>query len=195
MTQIPRAIALSVMLAFGPGFMAKAGQNGTAVTLGPDPVLGGGAYSSGGGLTVAVEPRNSGGRLAICGIWAQSDRLTAVLRQSARDVLATGNISVDGQTVLRDLRFLQQAQPAKSYAGAAAGCALTDMPWQAGAQIDIRIPRQLVYFNRSRDGGKEIRYGPSEDDNPAMTAGSLMPSAWTSFTVKGGRYGMDRPTQ
>lgn len=153
------------------------------VTLGPDPVLGGGSYSTGGGLTVAVAPRETrDGRLAICGVWAESTRLTAYLTGQAPRILGTGNIAVNGRTVLRNLQFLRHTAPARDYTGAQAGCAVTDRRFTGRERVEIRIPRQVVLReNSGESGGRTIRFGPAESRNPALGAGSILPESWTSF--------------
>lgn len=146
-------------------------------------MLGGGAYSTGGGLTVAVEPRQTrDGRLAICGVWAQSTRLTALVKGHGPRILGTGNIAVDGRAVLRNLRFLQKTPPAQSYAGAKATCAVTKRRFSGDETLEIRIPRQVVVReSRANGGGLQIRFGRSERPNPALGAGSVLPESWTSF--------------
>ena len=121
--------------------------------LGSGAVLSGGTYSSGGGLTVAADLREYQGRTLFCGVWAQSEQQSILTKGKARGVVATGNVSVDGQTIVRDLGFMQEVPPMADYAGQKAGCSLTDRAWQPGdeaRQATIRIPRQVVF--REIDG-------------------------------------------
>ena len=155
--------------------------------LGPAPVLGGGSYSTGGGITVAVELRPIDGHMGLCGVWAQSRQLPVVIRHKAHDVLAKGTIVLDGRILTYNFDFLRQVDPAKSYAGALAGCVKLARPWRAGAaagRLEIRIPRQLVYFD-DRDwkhggGGLRITFRDKGLPNPALDKGSLLPSDWTN---------------
>ena len=101
---------------------APAPQAGANPRLGPDPVLGGGEYSTGGGLTVAVELREMNGRTGLCGVWAQSRRLTVYVRRAGHCVLSKGTIALDDRVLTHDLGFLKRVAPAHSYAGAPAGC-------------------------------------------------------------------------
>ena len=169
------ALMSAALLWFTP---AAAGQGAASTSLGPDPVLGGGSYSTGGGITVAVEARNANGRLALCGAWAESERLTAYLAGKARDILASGSIAVDGRRVHHGLLFLNQVKPAENYAGAKAGCVATDLPWRPGTRPEIWIPHHRVVVDRGGRGGFEIRFGPPETANPATEAGSLLPPEW-----------------
>jgi hypothetical protein len=148
-------ITLAVALA---GCAAGIGPQ-IAATLGPDPALSGGSYSTGGGLTVAADLREFEGRTLVCGVWAQSDQQAILTKGKARGVVATGSIAVDGQTVFRGLSFMNEVPPRADYAGQEAGCALTDRPWQAGdAQAEIRIPRQVVHVEIDEQGGFSITF-------------------------------------
>ncbi|MFN3208428.1 MAG: hypothetical protein ACE369_05410 [Roseovarius sp.] len=166
-------------------------------TLGENALLGGGGFSTGGGITVAVEPRRTlEGQLALCGVWAESERLTAYVRQSSRDVLAPATLAVDGQVVHHDLRVFSRVDPAPSYAGAEATCVGTGMAYRPGAAIEIRIPRKVVVRERDSDGiGAEIWFLPARGENPAMTSGSILPARWTRFTSPGDRYDTTRPEE
>lgn len=180
-----RSLALMIATLFGPA-AALAGQTGGGTILGPAPVLGGGSYSTGGGITVAVETREAQGRLAICGTWAESERLTAYLIGQSRRILASGSLAVDGRQVHHGLLFLNQVEPAESYAGAEAACVVTTLPWRADAAPEVWIPRQTVVVERGGSGNLEIRFGARDTPNPAMQAGSLLPRDWTRFPRKAG---------
>ena len=179
--------------------LAPVAQAATStVPLGTSPTLGGGEYSSGGGITVAVEPRRtSDGRLALCGVWAQSDRLSAYVRQSGKSVLTRGSLAVNGRVVQQGLGFLNRVAPNKSYARADATCVGTSLPWRSAVVVDIRIPRHVVVQDRNGSGaGIEIRFGPSEVGNPALLSGSVLPSRFTSSTgTLSGKFGATRLTQ
>lgn len=116
-------------------------------TLGANPVVDGGTFSSGGGLTVAAELRESAGNTAVCGVWAQSERQSVLTKFKAARVIETGSIAVDGETVVRGLQFMPEVAPVGTYAGMQAACVRTERAWSAGdrqAQVDIRIPQQVV---------------------------------------------------
>ena len=67
--------------------------------LGPGAVLSGGEYSTGGGITVAIEPRDIGGKLGFCGVWAQSTSMSAYTRRAASSVLTKGVVKIAVHTV------------------------------------------------------------------------------------------------
>ncbi|WP_135506275.1 hypothetical protein [Roseovarius aestuariivivens] len=174
-----RVLTASLAAALIAALAAPAPATEITATLGPAPVLGGGSYSTGGGLTVAVEPRRTAdGHLAICGVWAESRRLPGHARGRAPEVLQTGSIAVDGVTVLSNLRFLQKTAPAKSYSGAQAGCRVTARQFTGAERLEVRIPRQVVMRDR---GGLNLRFGAAERPNPALGAGSLLPESWTHW--------------
>jgi len=167
------------------GLFGTAAQSGATVSLGPDPVLGGGEYSTGGGITVAVELRNRNGRAALCGVWAESERLTVYLRRDGGAVLSKGSIMLGSEVLTHDLGFLQQVSPRASYAGATAGCTRIGRAWQPADRaqpLRVRIPRRELRFGGfGRDGGGlRIRFRDTGRANPALVAGSLLPRPWTS---------------
>ena len=132
--------------------------------LGPDPVLAGGTYSTGGGLTVAADLREYQGRTLVCGVWAQSAQQSILTKGKARGVVATGSVAVGGQTVVRGLGFMREVPPMADYAGQEARCTLTDRAWQAGdeaRQVEIRIPRQVVHVEIDEQGGFSVTFKQS----------------------------------
>lgn len=190
-----RAFMIATLAAMSVSGHAMAAPE--AVPLRGDITLGGGDFSTGGGITVAVEPRRAvDGQLALCGVWAQSERLTAYVRPHVRDLLAPGTLAVDGQVVLHDLRVFNEVAPAESYVGAPATCMGTDLPYRDAARIEIRIPRRAVVRERDSDGiGVEIWFMPATDENLALTSGSILPARWTRFTSPGDQYDTTRPEE
>lgn len=126
--------------------------------LGPDPVLSGGTYSSGGGITVATDLRERDGRTMVCGAWAQSRQQSVLTKGVEHRVLGSGSVALDGQALVRGLLFMRETEPLESYAGAEAGCIVTDRPWRPGDEArrpTIAIPGQVVYRD-SDEGGSII---------------------------------------
>ncbi|MDW3117042.1 MAG: hypothetical protein R8G60_04080 [Roseovarius pacificus] len=68
--------------------------------LGSDPALGGGTYTSGGGITVAADLRNQGGRTMVCGVWAQSRQQSILTKLVERKVLGTGAVYLQAKRPL-----------------------------------------------------------------------------------------------
>ena len=123
--------------------------------LGSNPILSGGKYTSGGGITVAADVRNDSGRTLVCGVWAQSKNQSVLTKHVERQVLGTGAVFLGNEAVVRGLNFMPEVEPSSDYSGQQAGCVRTDRPWRAGddrRRAQIRIPRQLVYFDGDEFG-------------------------------------------
>jgi hypothetical protein len=133
----------------------------TVARLGSDPVLAGGTYDSGGGITVAVDLQENQGRTMVCGVWAQSKQQSILTKGKAKEVLDTGSVEISGGAVLRGLRFMQEVQPMAAYGGQQAGCVLTEQPWQAGQRASVRLPRQVVHVEIDEMGGFTVSFVPS----------------------------------
>lgn len=154
-TFIALATALAGCAATGPQTVARLGSN---------PVVTGGSYSSGGGLTVAADLRETQGRTLICGVWAQSDQQSILTKGKARGVVASGSVALGGQTITRGLEFMTEVPPMADYAGQDAGCTLIDRPWQDGdaaRDIEIRIPRQVVHVEADEFGAFSVTFKQS----------------------------------
>lgn len=146
---IPVAGAAAVLSACAPV------QPTMTMPLGASPVLDGGSFSSGGGLTVAVQLVPIGGQTGLCGVWAESERQSVLSKGKAKDVMHTGSAYLDGHVLHRDLAFMRKVPPTDSYAGQEANCIATDRPWQPGdadKTVQIRIPRQVVHLEIEDDG-------------------------------------------
>lgn len=180
---LKQALSAAFLLAFlGPAFADPA-------KLGHNPVLSGGEYSTGGGLTVALEPRAINGRIGLCGVWAQSDPMPVYTRRAAPSVLTKGIVMIDDQIVLRNLNFLKRTRPAPTYAGAPSGCTILNRAWPGDLRhrISVRIPRQkIVATSASRsESGPRVVFTRSDSTNPALKKGSLVPSYITSRSSSG----------
>lgn len=162
------------------------GHAGTSVSLGPGAVLTGGEYTTGGGLTVAMEAREIGGKLGLCGVWSESTSMSVYTRNAASRVLAKGAATLNDEVVARDFRFLNRVRPAPSYAGAPANCIVIDRAWQAQdtqAVLQLRIPRQKIFLTSSdRNTGPRVFFKRSDSTNPALKQGSFLPPSVTSFS-------------
>ena len=163
-------------------------EAGTIVKLGPAPVLGGGEYSTGGGITVAVQMHEWAGRTGLCGVWAESEQLTAYLRDEGRRILAKGSIALGGEVLTYNLDFLRQVAPRDSYGGAPAGCVRLKRAWRPGdaaRTLKVRIPRRELRFGNQghNGGGLRITFRDTGRVNPAMRAGGLLAKSWTSFDL------------
>lgn len=139
MSLILGVLALAGCTAAGPQMVAR---------LGSDPVVSGGSYDTGGGLSVAVDLREHQGRVLVCGVWAQSHQQSVLTKGKAVDVMGSGSVYLGDRALVRGLVFMREVEPALDYAGQEAGCILTERVWQAGyagAAPVIRLPRQVVH--------------------------------------------------
>ena len=146
-------LALSACsLATGPQVVAR---------LGPDPVLDGGSYDSGGGITVAVDLREAQGRTLVCGGWAQSERQSVLTKGAATRVLGSGAVFLDGEALVRGLVFMREVPPMADFGGQEARCMTTSRPWRKGDEARrpvVRIPRQTVYRDADELGVMIVRF-------------------------------------
>lgn len=140
--------------------------------LGPGAVVSGGTYSSGGGITVAVDLREDRGRTAVCGVWAESRQQSVLTKHVEADLLGTGSIAADGTTLVRGLNFLARVDPAPDYTGLPANCVRSERPWRAGDQDlnpIVHIPRQVVLTEGGDEGsGAHVTFrqtGPGAGDS------------------------------
>ncbi|MEL7014314.1 MAG: hypothetical protein AAFO72_13690 [Pseudomonadota bacterium] len=139
---------------------APAGQSAVA-RLGDNPIVTGGVYSSGGGLSVAVDLREEQGRTLVCGVWAQSKQQSILTKGKAKDIIDTGSIFLGRERVVQNFLFMKEVEPAETYAGQEAGCLLLDRPWMdADAQrtLLLRIPRQVVEIQDDESGGLVVTF-------------------------------------
>lgn len=128
-------------------------------TLGSSPVIDGGGFSTGGGLSVAAEIQQINGMTALCGAWSESRRQSALSRGRANGVMGTGSAYLNGQVIHRGLLFMRKLDADQDYAGQPANCVITERPWSAGSeslQPVIRIPRQVVHRELDDMGGVVI---------------------------------------
>ncbi len=129
--------------------------------LGDAPVLSGGTYSTGGGVTIAADIREKNGATQICGVWAQSRQQSVLSKGTARDVVDKGAVFLGDRALVRGLSFMTEVPPAASYAGNEAGCILTDHRWPGPAarrQLRLRIPGHLVSREIDDPGGGSFVY-------------------------------------
>lgn len=157
-----RNVFLSLMCATMVASCAPTGQKAVA-RLSDTPIVSGGKYTSGGGISVAADIRESNGSTLVCGVWAESRSQSVLTKNKAGRVVSKGSIFLGNERVVQNFLFMNKVEPSASYAGQEAGCLLLDRPWTAAdAQRTplIRIPRQLVYSDGGGDfvGGSFLIY-------------------------------------
>lgn len=150
---------------------APVGEIATA-RLGPAPVVSGGHYTSGGGISVAADVREDQGRTLVCGVWALGPRQSILTKLAERQVLDSGSVFVGRERVVHGLLFMRQVDPALDYGGQEAGCVRLDRPWQAGdaeRPVMVRIPRQVVADESDEMAGPVVEFiqsGPGAGPRP-----------------------------
>ena len=162
------AIAFTLILT-----ACAAPDGGTVTRLDAAPALTGGTYSTGGGLTLASTYRPVDGRTALCGAWAESKAQTPYTKGKARDILSGGAAYLDGEKILDDLGYFRKIQPTTDYRDIPATCRVTAQPWRpdyANRVPDIRLPRQVVYYDPSGISGPRISF---QQTGPGALGGSL----------------------
>ena len=136
-------------------------QPNAVTRLGSDPILSGGTYTSGGGITVAADIRNDNGYTQICGVWAQSRHQSVFTNRVEHNVLGSGAVYLGNEAVIRGLVFMTEVDPADNYTGQTAGCIRTERPWRAGDETktaQIRFPRQVVHVEGGGFAGSLVVY-------------------------------------
>ena len=120
----------------------------TATPVGTDPIdprysVGGGEWSSGGGITIAARAFERNGVAVICGAWTM-DRQSVLTILLNDDVLEAGSVYLDGDRAVQNLSFMRQVRYSDNIAGEQANCVATGRPWKAdyaAAPARVRIPR------------------------------------------------------
>ncbi|SLN51091.1 hypothetical protein ROG8370_02272 [Roseovarius gaetbuli] len=148
---------MKYVLILSTGLLAAcATTTGTATArLGADPVVSGGTYSSGGGISVAVDVLESNGKTMVCGVWAQSRAQSTLTNGVEPRLLGSGSVSLGDAVLVRGLLFMQEVAPAADYAASEARCVVSDRPWQAGDEArrpSINIPAQVVHVEGDEMG-------------------------------------------
>lgn len=122
-----------------------------------EPTLSGGSFTTGGGLTVAVELQERDGKTALCGVWAESRHQSILTKHKAQQVvIPSGSVFLGKERLVQNLLFLNHVEAMADYSGQEVNCALISRPWRAGDEAQkpvIRIPRQLVLRDGDFTGG------------------------------------------
>ena len=156
------------------GLLAVAGCAAALPPVGTDRIgtgytTGGGAWDSGGGITVVARAVERDGVTAVCGAW-MTDRQSALSVNFNEDVLQAGSAFAGEQRLVNGLAFMRRTDFRDDLSGQTANCVATSLPWQAsfGAEpLDLRFPR--VSFNNSAGlrrstGLGRISQGPGAGD-------------------------------
>ncbi len=126
----------------------------TATPVGTDPIdprysIGGGQWSSGGGITIAARAFEWNGVTVICGAWTK-DRQSVLTIQLNDNVMAAGSVFLDGDRAVQNLSFMRRVPYSENIAGEQANCVATGLPWKADyatAPARIRTPRMAFLLD------------------------------------------------
>ena len=144
---------------------------GSDVALGKNPILGGGIFTTGGGITIAMESRQIEGVPHLCGVWAKSEFLSAYVVGKVSFVLTQGVVQVGKEIVLRDFRVFSEVVVAPSYEGAQGKCVPIAYPAEG---MIVRFPKLPLVRDRGDEGGfVRVDFTQTDKVNPAFTHGSL----------------------
>ena len=124
MTRFLSLVAAAVLLAGCSSYS----QFGTE-SVGPGYAVGGGEWSSGGGITTVARVFERDGRTAVCGAWT-TDPQSAISEMHNDGVIEAGSISIGGRRLVQNLSFMPRVRYAENIAGAPANCVVTSVPWQ-----------------------------------------------------------------
>ncbi|WP_371224498.1 hypothetical protein [Roseovarius sp. 2305UL8-3] len=177
-----RRTALVLGLALGGLSFAPVAEAGPNVTLGANPTLGGGVFTTGGGISVALEARKINGAPHLCGVWARSKHLSGYVTHQVRDVLNSGVVLSGNDILLRDFRVFRQVPVAESYGGAEANC--VPVPRQV-SDLTIHIPNQNLSNDHGPGGPDDVRFKRSGLVNPAYSNGSIQQWIASQFDGSG----------
>ena len=152
LTLLGATLALAACTAAGPDVVAR---------LGADPVVSGGTYSSGGGISIAVDVLENNGKTMLCGVWAQSRAQSVLTNGVEANLLGSGSVSFGETALARGLLFMPEVDPAADYAGQEARCVVSERAWQAGDESrrpQIHIPGQVVHVESDEMGGFAVTF-------------------------------------
>lgn len=151
--------ALGASLAPGPFLRRQSGL----VRLSPAATVAGGRYTSGGGVRVAIEMAETGGRAHLCGAWSDLPGQVPQTEGAGRALLGTARITLGGRTLDVDAGGLRRVRPRDSYAGAHANCLDTGIAWRpalARQPLRLHLPAQVVHRSTTPAGSEVIRFVP-----------------------------------
>ncbi len=126
-------------------------------TIGPGYAVGGGEWSSGGGITAVANVVERDGRAAVCGVW-MTDQQSALSSNYNEDVIYTGAVYAGPTHLISNLAFMPRLAWRERLTGQAANCVLTGVPWSndlGARRVHLRFPR-LTFGDRSGIGRTSI---------------------------------------
>ena len=136
----------------------------TFISVGTDPIdprysIGGGQWSSGGGITVVARAFERNGVTVICGAWAM-DSQSGPTRDYNDDVLEAGSVFLDGDRAVQNLSFMRLVPYSDNIAGEQANCVATGLSWKADyttSPARVRLPR-MVFEGLDAEMGEFVKF-------------------------------------
>lgn len=132
--------------------------------LGPGYVTGGGAWDSGGGISIAARAEPRGGATVICGAWT-TDRQSVLSANLNENVVSAGEIRLGGRVAVHDLSFMPRLRYRPDLTGAPAACVVTRLPWQeayAAEGPEIVLPPMRFVIDTDSVNTVSFRAGPRD---------------------------------
>lgn len=111
--------------------------------VGPQYTVGGGEWSSGGGITAVAHVVDRAGRAAVCGAW-MTDQQSALSSQYNEDVMQAAAVFAGRTRLVSNLSFMQRVQWRQDLTGQSANCVETGYPYSAdlvAQPLALRFPR------------------------------------------------------
>lgn len=140
------AIALQMMCLSSMTLPAMAQSSGHMVKMSASGQIIEFSFRPYGTIQIAAMIKDIGGKTAVCGIWAETERLQAHIYAGnlPRRARTTTGVELGNTRLLTGLGFTKKAAPEAFEAGAEVPCVLTNVPWQAGfarQRIEFAAPR------------------------------------------------------
>jgi len=142
------------------GFAALAGcaavpqQTGSDM-IGPGYAVGGGEWSSGGGITAVARVFGEDGQTIVCGAW-MTDKQSALSAYYNEDVMQGAAVFAGDTRVIRNLIFMPRVPYQENLTGTPAGCTVSDVPWSPAL---AQVPTRLRFPRMTFSGGSGIGIG------------------------------------
>ncbi|MEM6589065.1 MAG: hypothetical protein AAF641_11505 [Pseudomonadota bacterium] len=99
-----------------------------------------------GSIELAAMVTEIGGRVAVCGMWTEKQRMQAHIRAGnlPRRMRSTTAVRLGNKRIMTGLGFMQEVAQDDFTAGTKVQCKLTNVPWEAGfsgQKIELLAPR------------------------------------------------------
>ncbi|MEO0774119.1 MAG: hypothetical protein AAFZ04_13145 [Pseudomonadota bacterium] len=133
---------LCALIANGP----VSAQSGHSTAMAPGAQIVEYTFKPYGAIQLAAMIKNIGGKTAVCGMWAETERLQAHIRAGNlhRRIRTTASVDLGNRRPITGLGFMKQVTAEDFKAGTQVPCRVTNVPWEAGfarQKIEFAAPR------------------------------------------------------